>query len=66
MMQMLGGLALLALFGWAIAWRIVQGRRAKDAPRDDTRRAGEHADPTSTEATHRALGRTAWTRISGP
>lgn len=61
------GAAVVAvlLVSVVVVWRLREGRRMRDLPRDDTRRvgAGEQASPS--DAAIRA-GTTAWTRLSGP
>ena len=61
------GVVVVAMFliGAAI-WRVRDGRRMRDMPRDDTRRAGTDHETSPGDAAIRAEGTTAWARLSGP
>ena len=53
---------LLAIF---LVWAWVHWRRTRAMRRDDLRRVGDETEVTPAEASRRAEGEAAWTRISG-
>ncbi|MCD1269643.1 hypothetical protein B5M43_012490 [Microbacterium sp. MEC084] len=59
----LSGAALLAaILGGAVMWRLRERRRARDAVRDDTLRAGTAPEQSREAAALRAEGRSSWMR----
>lgn len=59
-------LAVTLLLGAvALVWIFIHWLRTRRTTRDDLRRAGDDAQVTPYEASRRAEGRAAWTRIGG-
>ena len=48
-----------------VIWALVHWRRARRAGHDDLLRVGDESDVSPSEASRRAEGEAAWTRISG-
>ncbi len=55
-------LVLLVVF---LVWAWVHWRRTRTTRRDDMQRVGDETEVTPAEASRRAEGEAAWTRISG-
>ncbi|MBM3715921.1 MAG: hypothetical protein FJW64_09355 [Actinobacteria bacterium] len=62
----MGAVIVVVLLLLGAAWAVVRpGRRRTSPMRDDTLRAGGSAGPTPAQASRRAEGKAAWTRIGG-